>query len=106
VLFATFPLYPDERIRALGASNDHQPADNPPTLPAGTTSKAAVRTGGFGLGRDLPLDLDQLAAFALLLFVRLFARLLSLFARLLAGTALGLRLQKHWELNSSPPRCF
>src|SRR5256885_9762377 len=39
---------------------------------------------GLGLGRDLLLDLDQLAALALGLFVGLLARLLSLFARLLS----------------------
>jgi hypothetical protein len=32
-------------IRALGTSNDHQPADGPQALPAGIASKAAARTG-------------------------------------------------------------
>src|SRR6266487_4672619 len=46
--------------------------------------RALARLLGLGLGRDLLLDLDQLAALVLGLFVGLLARLLSLFARLLS----------------------
>src|SRR5499433_532962 len=46
--------------------------------------RAFGRLFGLGLGRDLLLDLDQLAALALGLFVGLLARLFSLFARLLS----------------------
>src|SRR6516225_6459569 len=46
--------------------------------------RALGRLLGLGLGRDLLLDLDQLAALAPGLFLGLLARLLSLFARLLS----------------------
>src|SRR6516162_4332637 len=46
--------------------------------------RALGRLLGLGLGRDLLLDLDQLAALALGLLVGLLARLFSLFARLLS----------------------
>ena len=59
---------------------------------------------GLGLGRDLPMDLDQLAALALGLFVglvalllSLFARLLSLFARLLGLDDVDAHLAEHGE---------
>src|SRR5262249_42763575 len=45
--------------------------------------RALGRLLGLGFGRDLLLDLDQLAALALGLFVGLLARLLAVFARLL-----------------------
>src|SRR5262249_22540498 len=45
--------------------------------------RALGRLLGLGLGRDLLLDLDQLAALALGLLVGLLARLFALFARLL-----------------------
>src|SRR5262249_26884640 len=66
--------------------------------------RAFGRLLGLGLGRDLLLNLDQVAALALGLFVGLVARLLSLLARLLSFFArlLGLdhvdaHLAKHGE---------
>src|SRR5229473_526854 len=52
---------------------------------------------GLGLGRDLLLNLDQLAALALALFVGLLALLLSLFARLLGLDHVDAHLAEHRE---------
>ena len=69
-------------------------------------SRRYMRTGiigalgrllGLGLGRDLLLDLDQLAALALGLFVGLLARLLALFARLLGLDDVDAHLAEHGE---------
>src|SRR6266478_1587410 len=59
--------------------------------------RALGRLLGFGLGRDLLLDLDQLAALALGLFLGLLARLLSLFAHLLGLDEVDAHLAEHRE---------
>jgi len=59
--------------------------------------RALGRLLGLGLGRDLLLNLDQLAALALGLFVGLLARLLSLLARLLGLDDLEAHLAEHGE---------
>ena len=56
---------------------------------------ALGRLLGLGLGRDLLLDLDQLAALALGLFVGLLALLLALFARLLGLDHVDAHLAEH-----------
>src|SRR6266446_1942528 len=52
---------------------------------------------GLGLGRDLLLHLDQLAALALGLFVGLFARLFAFFARLLGFDHVHAHLAEHGQ---------
>src|SRR6266481_1416271 len=61
--------------------------------------RALGRLLGLGLGRDLLLDLDQLAALALALdlFLGLLARLLALFARLLGLDDVDAHLAEHRE---------
>src|SRR5215813_963144 len=59
--------------------------------------RALGRLLGLGFGRDLLLDLDQLAALALGLFVGLLARLLAVFARLLGLDDVDAHLTEHGE---------
>src|SRR5215813_10768678 len=59
--------------------------------------RALGRLLGLGLGRDLLLDLDQLAALALGLLVGLLARLLAPFARLLGLDHVDAHLAEHGE---------
>ena len=59
--------------------------------------RALGRLLGFGFGRDLLLDLDQLAALALGLLLDLLALLFALFARLLGFDHVDAHLAEHRE---------